>query len=319
MGPLPGGLFLAKYNASGNLLWSTGFAAGNEPMVSGIAVDGAGSVFIAGTFAGVAHFGLEPLTSVFERNIFVAKFDARGHTSWSRRLGGWGVYSVSSIAADAFGAVFVTGDFGGELDVGNEVFLAQGEEDVFLAKLDADGNPLWGKRFGDERGQQTGGVAVDGMGNVLLTGSFAGTIDIGGDLLTSSGGKDAFLAKLDTSGRRLWSKRFGDASDQETTGIAVDGEGNLLLTGLFSGLLDFGGCPLPGAGRETFLAKFDHFGRPRWSKHFRDTFGYLLGTPVTVDAAGNALLLGYFEGTVDLGGGPLSNPNNSLFIAKFGP
>lgn len=319
MGPLQGGLFLAKYNASGNLLWSRGFAAGDEPMASGIAVDSAGSVFIAGTFAGTADFGLEPLTTVFERDIFVAKFDAEGHSSWSKRLGGWGVYSVSNIAVDASGAVFITGDFGGELDVGNEVFLTQGETDAFLAKLDADGNPLWGKRFGDERGQQAGGVAVDGTGDVLLTGSFAGTIDVGGALLTSSGGKDVFLAKLDSSGNRLWSKRFGDTNDQEATGIAVDGNGDVLLIGLFSGLLDFGGCPLPGAGREAFLARFDHFGRPRWSKHFSDIFGDLPGTHVTGDAAGNALLLGYFNGTIDLGGGPIGSPTPSLFIANFAP
>jgi hypothetical protein len=125
-----------------------------------------------------------------------------------------------------------------------------------VAKLDAAGNALWSKLFGDASNQIGSSIAVDGTGNVLSTGYFGGTVDFGKGPLTSAGSYDLFVAKLDAAGNALWSKRFGDADAQHGTSIAVDGAGDVLMTGNFYGTVDFGKGPLTSAGGyDLFVAK----------------------------------------------------------------
>lgn len=127
--------------------------------------------------------------------------------------------------------------------------------------LAAPGDHLWSKRFGGPNDQFAGSVAVDGTGNVLLTGAFAGTVDFGGGPLTSAGAYDIFVAKFDSAGNHLWSKRFGDASAQYGQSVAVDPAGNALLTGYFAGTADFGGGPLTSGGaNDIFVAKLASVG-----------------------------------------------------------
>jgi hypothetical protein len=101
---------------------------------------------------------------------------------------------------------------------------------------------------------------VDGSGNVLVTGPFNGTVNFGGGGLTSAGGSDIFVAKFSgADGAHLWSKRFGGSSDDIGMSVAADGSGDALLTGSFSGLVDFGGEILTSAGQtDIFVLKLRH-------------------------------------------------------------
>jgi hypothetical protein len=132
----------------------------------------------------------------------------------------------------------------GEVDFGGGPLLSAGQSDIVAAKLDAAGKHLWSKRFGDGDPQHGYSVATDGAGNVVLTGLLYGTVDFGGGPLTSAGGSDIFVAKLDAFGNHVWSKRFGDASTQFGASVAVDSPGNVLLYGT----VDFGGGPVPNGG-----------------------------------------------------------------------
>ena len=101
------------------------------------------------------------------------------------------------------------------------------------------------------------GIAVGGADNVLVTGFFQGTVDFGGGALSSAGNSDVFLAKYDAAGAHLWSQRFGDTGVDVGRAIAVDGAGNVLVTGILRGTVDFGGGPLTSAGlSDIFVAKF---------------------------------------------------------------
>jgi hypothetical protein len=314
-------IFLAKFDPDGNHLWSQRFGDSNDfDYVRGIAVDGAGNVLITGYFYGTLDFGGGLLTST-EIDIFLAKFDPAGNHIWSH---GFGDYQTSgdqkglSVAVDGAGNVFLTGSFEGIVDF-NGGLQALGI-DIFLVKFDPDGNHIWSQAFGDFDSQFGSSVAVDGAGNVLLTGSFGGTVDFGGGPLTSAGGADIFQAKFDPSGDHIWSQRFGDSHSEGSTCIAVDGAANVLLTGYFRGTVDFGGGPLENAGgEEIFLAKFDPSGDHIWSQRFGDWTNQR-GMSVAVDYTGSATLTGYFYRTVDLGGGPLrSAGDDDIFLAKFDP
>jgi hypothetical protein len=158
---------------------------------------------------------------------------------------------------DASGNVLVTGYFAGTMDLGGGPLTSAGNQDLFVAKLDPSGAHVWSKHFGDTGIQQGQSIAVDASGNVLVTGHFAGTMDLGGGPLTSTvGSLDLFVAKLDPSGAHVWSKRFGDASDQVGQGIAADSAGNVLVTGFFNGAMDFGfGVITSAGGNDIFVAK----------------------------------------------------------------
>src|SRR5439155_1371909 len=93
----------------------------------------------------------------------------------------------------------------------------------------------------------------DAFGSVAVSGNFAGTIDVGGGVFTSAGSTDLYVAKYDPSGAYLWSKHFGDPANQTVRNMSIDTSGNLLLTGLTQGPVDFGGGPggsggAPGPG-----------------------------------------------------------------------
>ena len=239
---------------------------------------------------------------------------------WSKRFGDDAGQFVQSITTDAAGNVLVTGYFEGTLDFGGSPLnYHAGGHDGFVAKLDPAGNHLWSKGFGGAGPQSGLGVATDAAGNVVLTGHFEGTVDFGGAGLTSAGGGDVFVAKLAPDGNHLWSKRFGEVSDQYGVGVATDAAGNVLVTGNYSGTVDFGGGPL-SANYGSFVAKLDPAGNHQWSKSLDGTnvqYGY---RSVATDAAGNVVLTGDFLFTVDFGGGPLASVGGrAVFAAKLDP
>ena len=243
--------------APGDHLWSKRFGDANGQFGESVTVDGSGNVFLTGAFLGSVDFGGGPLTSAGQADIFLAKFDPAGNHLWSKRFGDATDQFPRSVAVDGSGNAFLTGYFTGSVDFGGGPLTSAGLEDIFLAKFDPAGTHLWSKRFGDANSQIGQGVAVDGLGNVFLTGYFSGSVDFGGGPLTSAVGYDIFLAKFDAAGTHLWSKRFGDATGQFGLSVAVDGSGNVFLTGRFLGSADFGGGPLTSAGGyDIFLAKF---------------------------------------------------------------
>lgn len=250
-------VFVAKIDASnadavGGV--SFGSSADNERGY-GIATDGDGNVVLAGVFRGATSLGGDELPFVQDNDIGVAKLHAVDPPShdWSKAFGGPKSQACTSIAVDGSGNVVLTGGFNGSIDFGNSKFGNQDKEDfdVFVAKLDVNGNHLWSWPFGDEQDQIGHGTAVDKTGNVVLAGAFEGSMDFGA-MLTSEGDKDIFVAKLDpSSGKPLWSKQFGDAARQWATAVAVDHEGHVLLTGTFFGSADFDGDVLETSNCQT--------------------------------------------------------------------
>jgi hypothetical protein len=206
------------------------------------------------------NFGGGPLISAGGNDVFVVKLDASGGYLWSKSFGDADQQDATAVAVDSAGDVLVTGEFFGTVNFGGGPLTSAGDYDLFLVKFDASGGHVWSKRFGDDDDQ--GGapsVIVDASGNVLVAGTFHGTLDFGGSPIASIGGQDAYLAKLDASGDYLWSKRFGNAMDEQVaTSVVVDASGDVLLAGYFGGILDFGdGTSLMSAGGyDLYVAKF---------------------------------------------------------------
>jgi hypothetical protein len=162
---------------------------------------------------------------------------------------------------------------------------------------------------------------VDSGGNVVVAGYFQETIDCGGGPLTSTGLGDMFVAKYSSTGAHLWSKKFGGTGNDNVRGVAVDPSGDVLLTGDFTGTINFGGADLTSAGLEDiFLAKLlGASGGHSWSKRFGSTTRTDIGYGVAVDGNGNVAITGFFAYVADFGGGTLSAQNTDIFVAKYSP
>jgi hypothetical protein len=253
---------------------------------------------------------------------------------WAKRMGGTALDIGLSIAVDGSGNVYTTGYFYGTADfdpgAGTSNLTSAGESDIFISKLDAEGNLLWAKSMGGTGNDRGNSIAVDGSGNLYTTGIFRETVDFdpgaGTNNLTSEGLVDVFISKLDASGNVLWAKSMGGTGNDRGYSIAVDGSGNVYTTGLFVGTVDFdpgaGTSNLTSAGnQDIFISKLDAAGNFLWAKSMGGTSADF-GWSIAVDGSGNVYTTGYFTEAADFDpGAGISNLTSAgsadIFISKL--
>ncbi len=311
--------FVVKLDPAGTPLWALQYSTASARSV---AIDAAGHIIVAGDFFGTVDFGGGPVSAFEANDLFVLKLETNGAFIWSKRFGVQGDQMAADVAVDSLGNVIFTGSFGGGVDFGGGILAAAGASDVFVAKLNHLGDHVFSRRFGDGSIQTGSAVAVTGAGEVIVTGTFDGTIDLGGGPLQSAG-QDIFLGKLDGFGNHVWSKHFGMAGVQVPSSVAAFADGRVTLVGRSDGSVDFGGGVLTSVGQsDAFVARFDAAGDHVWSRRYGSSLEDAAG--VALDAAGNAFVIGNYDSCVamDLGGGPICNMSpkpNGAFLAKFAP
>src|SRR5690606_18993841 len=116
------------------------------------------------------------------------------------------------------------------------------------------------------------------------------------------------------------SKSAGSASEQRLYDVAFDANGNVFVSGWFGGSIDFGGGAHMSAGQaDAFIAKLDGNGGHVWSKRYGDAASQFI-RGLEVDAAGNVVVAGYTDGSIDFGGGALTSSDGyDVFVARLDP
>ena len=267
--------FIQKMDSSGNFLWAKSMGGSVTDHFFTLTTDASGNVYTAGIFTGTIDF--DPGVGVFNltsNGTIIQKMDASGNFLWAKSLPGTLPGRTSkSITTDTSGNVYTTGAFYGlnvDFDPGAGIFYLSSNgstPDAFVQKMDALGNFLWVKSFGGNPEVEAYSITTDASGNVYTAGSFQGTIDFdpgaGVFNLTSNGGSDAFVQKMDALGNFLWAKFFGGTSDEEAYSIITDASGNVYTTGVFQGTVDFD----PGVGTFNITSNgdFDGFVQ-KWSQ-----------------------------------------------------
>jgi len=263
------------------------------------------------------------LSSAISSQEIIAKYSARGTQLWSRTSNGTGVAEVYGLAHDAAGNVMVAGRIVGTVDLGGGPLTSAGGPDIFVAKYSGvDGSHLWSRRFGGPQSDIAYGVAVDDGGDVVVTGFFQGAADLGGGAVHSIlGGLDTFVAKYaGADGRYLWSRDLGGGGDDIGYAVAADGSGGVFVTGFFMGRMVFGTTILitTAGSNNVFVAKLDATTGARvWARGYGSAANER-GYGIAVDRSGDLLVTGFFQGSVDFGGGPLTSLGGSdVFVAKY--
>lgn len=243
--------------------------------------------------------------------------------------------SIADMAYDGDGNLYITGTFWSLVDLDPGAGIANhtsmGNSDIFVVKLDTNGNYVWSKGFGSSDVDKGRTITVDGNGDILFAGSFDETIDFdpgaGVHNLTTSGSIDAFVCKLDPNGDFVWAQSWGGSLAETILDISVDAFDNIGLAGVFHGTVDFdNGAGVtsytgPNNAQDYFVMKLDEFGGFLWAKAGGGD-EYDSATQLVFDAQGNVYVGGNYRLTVDFdpGAGTLnktSNGGDDLFIQKF--
>ena len=151
------------------------------------------------------------------------------------------------LALNNAGEAIIIGDFSGTVDfdpgIGVSNLTSNGYRDVFIEKLDANGNFVWAKSMGGTLHDYGFSITSDALGNVYVTGYFLETVDFDPGPatfnLTSNGFTDIFILRLDASGNFVWAKSVGGSAHDNGQSITTDASGNVYVTGWYSGSLDF--------------------------------------------------------------------------------
>ena len=309
---------LIRVAADGSIAAATALGGPNQERGDAVAVDAEGTVVFGGLFSDQVMLGEIAATANGSDDAFVGAVDAKGVPQWLWTAGGIGSDSTTAIAAVPGGGWIVTLSFTETLTLGGVQLTSRGLEDIALVKLSRDGDVAWVSQLGGDGTDLINRVAVDAQGGIYALGAFKETTNLGGGPLKSAGDLDMLIARFDPGGRHLWSKRVGNPFNEKPGGLAVDPAGGIVITGSFDKDVDFLGTPVIAKGEsDIFVARLTGDGALAWVKTLgaeREDAGF----GVAVDAAGNAAVTGWFEGNVDLGGGPLKGKGyHDAFVARF--
>jgi len=337
--------FVLKLTAAGDLAWAKPLGGGGGTRGLSIAVDSAGNVISGGWFRGdccapPADFdpGAGETGLIFAsgfRDGYVSKLDSNGNFVLVKRFTSAGDDVVTGVTVDASGNFYVTGGFddemyfmeylasGGTLENSGTGLAPCRGSCSFVAKYGSSGSFQRVARFVGDSGLTSQDVAVDSSGSVYVTGSMSGGADFNFDIsvgftptVVSTGERDVFVTKLDSSGNYAWAKAFGSVpSDDEGKRIAVDASGGVFITGTYASAGDFD----PGAGTSLLghspnccgmwdnddifaMGLNSSDGTFQWAHGFGGTYADNAGG-VAVSGSGLVYVTGGFTATVDFDSG----------------
>lgn len=274
--------FLAKLSEKGECLWSYNFGGdGYQELGRSVAVDKDNNIFLAGLFDGnYLPFGnaSKVLSDLpYRRHVFIGKFDQNGINLWSKTFGGGGegVSDVSDIAVDDSGYMAIVGGFTRDfIDLGGgPLFNAfPGTTDIFVAKLDPQGNHYWSQRFGDI-GEEIGSSIATRGNDTFVTGAGIGALIPtplqcnNNNLNAPPQSHDVFLMKLNNKGDFVEGNQYGDENFQSGNSLAISPStvspklDSIFVAGEFHGVLQFGFLPIlsmPSPHWSGYIAKFKY-------------------------------------------------------------
>ncbi|MBG8554353.1 SBBP repeat-containing protein [Hymenobacter guriensis] len=317
-------VFVAKASPDGHWLWAvTGGGASNDAG-NGIALDAAGNAYITGSLRATATFGKLTATSTsLGSDAFVAKLGSDGQWLWLTTSGGMGAEAGTALGVDAAGNIYLAGEYSSTpITFGSFTLEPYDAVDVFVARLDPAGQWQWATRAGGPSNDYADAMTVDAAGNAYLTGQFLGKMAFG-TALSVSGGRDVYVAKINSEGQWQWATQAGGTNNDYANGITLDPAGNVYTTGWFSGNIKFGttatlAASSPG-GVNFYVAKLNAGGKWQWATRTAGT-GSDTGTDIVADAQGHLFVAGEFSGAVSFGATQLSAaPDNQgeLFVARL--
>ncbi|MDP6889543.1 MAG: SBBP repeat-containing protein [Candidatus Thalassarchaeaceae archaeon] len=300
--------FVAKIDTWGNWQWVEGADCHNNGRCYGtsIAVDSNGYAYVTGSFTRDVNFGSTTLTWAGVEDVFVTKIDTWGNWQWATMGGGAQGYDVpNSIAIGPYGNAYLTGYHQFTSTFGNTSITANGGSDLFMAKISQQGDWIWTEGVGGTQTSVGNSIVVDSQGRIYICGSFYTDISFGNFSYTTGGTSNAFIAKATEQGGTIvwnWATKVSSTNSNSAEGLALDSNGDLVVTGGFRGTASFGNTAMTSIGnQDVFVTKIHADGNWSWAK-MAGGGNVDAGLGVDTDAQGNLYVSGYFvQNTISFG------------------
>jgi hypothetical protein len=303
--------YIAKYSASGTQIWMRQFGTSGNDSAEGVEIDSSGNIYLSGCTGG----SLPGNSNLGNEDAYIAKYDTNGNQLWVRQFGTFSGDRAYKISIDNSSNLYLSGMTFGTLP-GNS---SAGNLDAYVAKYDTNGNQLWIRQFGSPGSDEISGISTDSSGNAYVAGFTYSSLP-GNSLL---GEQDAYVAKYDTNGNRLWIRQFGTTNDDRAWGISTDSSGNVYVSGETWGTLS---SNTSSGSLDAYIAKYDTNGNPVWIRQFgTSNADYISGA--STDSSGNIYVTGYtygaFSGYSNAGGldayvAKYDTNGNRLWVRQFG-
>jgi predicted SpoU family rRNA methylase len=263
--------FIAKFNASGNMLWATYYGGSTDDSGQGITSDASGNILITGNSLStnaIATTSAYQTTKDGYADAFIVKFNTNGTRIWATYYGGSDWDYGYGITTDTSGNIILLGNTSSVTaiaSIGANQIANGGGDDIFIAKFNANGTRIWATYYGGNGDDYGYGITTDSSGNLIITGktNSANAIATTGSYQTTfNGNADAFIAKFNVNGTRTWATYFGGSGFDYGYGIATDANGDISIAGQTSStnLISTMGAfqTIQGGGTfDAFIAKFN--------------------------------------------------------------
>jgi len=301
-------VYIAKYDASGNYIWVRNIPITASYGGNSMALDANGNIYITGFFTGSASdfdpgTGTAALAATGGNDVYIAKYDNNGNYLWANRIGNSGDDRGNEILITGAGNILLAGTFSLTVDFdpgpGIANLVATGASDIFFASYDPAGNFQWVRQIGGGVDEDVRDIAIDNSGNIVLTGLFANITDFdpGTNVynMAATGGNDIFLAKYDAAGNLIWANSFGGINPDGGSSVKTDAVGNIFVSGLFMGTVDFD--PGPGTtnlittSSATYFGKYNANGNLVWIRQLPVNF---YNSDIAITFFGNIFISGYY-------------------------
>lgn len=287
-------IFSPMVKSQGVFSWLSHYGGGGDDVGYAV-VEADSSIYIGGWFEGSVTLGNYVLNSQGSSDIYLARMTYSGDIIWARRFGGVGMDNIVGITADNNGNIYFSGFCSEYSDFGSYFFPGYGGWDAFVCKIALDGTVKWALTGGGIYDDQAYRVSLNDYGDrIAFTGLYRDFATFWPYLLPPWGGRDAYVAIVDSSGNYLWLDFFGNFSDDVGYALDFDSLNNLYLSGyFFSTYLNFGPFGLINYGEfDTYLTKFNSQGTVLWAKSIGGPSSEL---PRHLEVIGMDLYLGGYQ------------------------
>lgn len=339
-------IFFAKYDPSGNFIYSKRIGNSSNDAPSAMALDNFSNLLMAtnfgGTFDADPGTGIANFSGLGSTDILLCKYDSTGNYVWGKQIGGTSTDQCAGITIQADGTACITGTFKGtpDFDPSASTFTMSsfGGYDIFISGYDSSGNMVFAKQIGGSSDDIGTCISSDNSGNLYISGNFNGSCDFDPSgttsiLSTTYGGNEPYLAKYTSTGNYV--SAFNLKNFEQTNVYGIDGKSvyvnsasNIFLAGQFFHVQNLAnGTPsheVVGAdnNQTVFVAKYDTVLNFQWGHSIigNYTSPYVGCSDFVMDNAKNSYIVGGFKGLLDFGAGapPLySAGSGNAFLAKI--
>jgi hypothetical protein len=311
-------VFISKYDTSGAFIWAKKIGDKKNQNSRKIKHDNNGNVYISGEFNDTLDF--DPSSAKFElkgslnSNSFILKLNSNGDFIWAKKIGGTFNCFIYDFDVDDKGAICLTGKFDGTVDFNPsynvQYFLQASSYDIFVCKLNKDGNFEWAINLGSGSSDLANAIVLDNEKSVYFSGYFEGRVDFDPLLkssffMTSTQKTDMFVCKFDSMGRFVWAKHVAGTEVEIPIEMVLDDSLNIYITGTFSGTTDFNTSSVStfyikanGIYSDAFILKLNKSGDFVFCKSF-GSGGSTAPQGIVYTKVRDIYTAGYFDQTVD--------------------